>query len=490
MNVSRLAAVLAVVLGTMAVPVAGAAPPQMLAPASGGFRLEVGKGRLVRLDHPATSVFIADPDIADVQVKSPMVVYLFGKSSGTTTLYAVGEHDEVLMNTDVTVRYDVARVEQAIHQLSPRSAVTVSSIDDSIVLEGTVYSAAEGDDIRKIAARFVADPKQLVNNMKVDAPNQINLRVRFAEVSRNVIKQLGINWEAVVNNGSIAFGLVSALPALFPIDAASKDARVVPTIPGDPKIGFNTQDPTQLGNVANNNLLGGIHSGSKSINALIDALDNHGLITVLAEPNLTAMSGEPASFLAGGEFPVPVPQGLGNALTIEWKKFGVSLNFVATLGADDRINLHVKPEVSQLSTSGAISINGIQVPALTTRRAETAVELGSGESFAIAGLLQNNVTQDINKYPWLGDVPVLGALFRSQAFQRNESELVIIVTPYVVHPIATASRARLPTDGYVPSSDGELLGFGNEYRQQPPKPAAPLAAKGTALVGAVGFDLE
>jgi pilus assembly protein CpaC len=187
---------------------------------------------------------------------------------------------------------------------------------------------------------------------------------------------------------------------------------------------------------------------------------------------------------------VPVPQASSNVLSVEWKKFGVSLNFVATLGADDRINLHVKPEVSQLSTSGAILVNGIQVPALTTRRAETAVELGSGQSFAIAGLLQNNVTQDINKYPWLGDVPVLGALFRSQAFQRNESELVIIVTPYVVHPIATANQARLPTDGFVPSTDGELLGFGNEYRQQPAKPAAPLAGKGTALIGAVGFDLE
>jgi pilus assembly protein CpaC len=306
------------------------------------------------------------------------------------------------------------------------------------------------------------------------------------------VKQFGINWENIYNNGTVAFGLVTALPTVLSLDQQSNVSKVVPKLPRNPTFGFNTQDQALLGGAINNNLFAGAKTGSKNINALIDALDNHGLITVLAEPNLTAVSGEPASFLAGGEFPVPVPEmgAGGSVIAIEWKKFGVSLNFVATIGAEDRISLHVKPEVSQLSTTGAIVVNGIQVPALTTRRADTAIELGSGQSFAIGGLLQNNVVQDINKFPWLGDVPVIGALFRSQAFQRNESELVIIVTPYIVHPIATASRARVPTDGYVPSTDGELLGRGSEYRQQAPKPAAPLAGKGTALIGAVGFDLE
>src|SRR4029077_10113779 len=166
--------------------------------------------------------------------------------------------------------------------------------------------------------------------------------------------------------------------------------------------------------------------------------EDHGLISVLAEPNLSALSGEPASFLAGGEFPIPVPQG-NNTISIDFKKFGVSLNFVATIAEGNRINLHVSPEVSQLSTTGAIQVGGINVPALTTRRAETTIELSSGQSFAIAGLLQNNITQDLNKFPWLGDVPVLGSLFRSTAFQHDESELGVIVTPYIVRPTHTAN---------------------------------------------------
>jgi pilus assembly protein CpaC len=184
---------------------------------------------------------------------------------------------------------------------------------------------------------------------------------------------------------------------------------------------------------------------------------------------------------------VPVPAGTG-LVGIDWKKFGVSLNFVATLVGQDRISLHVMPEVSELSNAGAIVIDSISIPALTTRRAETTVELASGQSFAIAGLLQNNVTQNINKFPWLGDVPILGQLFRSEAFQRNESELVIIVTPYIVHPIATASRAMVPTDGFVPSTDGQLVLHANEYQQhaQP----APTGSRGSSLIGPVGFEIE
>jgi pilus assembly protein CpaC len=179
-------------------------------------------------------------------------------------------------------------------------------------------------------------------------------------------------------------------------------------------------------------------------------------------------------------------------ITIEWKKFGVSLDFVATITANNRINIHVQPEVSQLSSQGAITISDIQVPALTVRRAETTIDVASGQSFAIAGLLQNNVNQTIDKFPWLGDVPVLGALFRSQTFLRNESELVIIVTPYVVRPTATAARLQTPVDGYFPSSDGQLLGYGQEYRQQigPPPAATPITRSGSGLIGPVGFELE
>jgi pilus assembly protein CpaC len=475
-----------------------AAATELVPTANSRLEIAVNQGRLVRLAKPVNSVFIADAAIADVQVKSPTLVYVIGKAAGSTTLYAVSEQDEVVLNTQVHVSFDASAVEQTIRDLVPRSTIRVNAIADSLVLSGTVYSASDGDDIRNIAARFVKDPKQLVNKMAVNAPNQVNLRVRVAEVSRDVVKQFGINWSNIGNNGSIIFGLATGVPALIGngiSNQANPDASnitrpqtpfVLP--PGSSANGFNVLEPSALGGQNNNNLVAGVRTRTLNLNALVDALDNHGLVTVLAEPNLTAISGEPASFLAGGEFPVPVPAGTG-LVGIDWKNFGVSLNFVATVSNGDRINLHVMPEVSELSTAGAIQIDGTNVPALTTRRAETTVELASGQSFAIGGLLQNNVTQNINKFPWLGDVPVLGQLFRSEAFQRNETELVIIVTPYIVHPIATADRTMVPTDGFVPPTDGDLVLRANEHQSHGPAQPAP-AAGGASLVGPVGFDLE
>jgi pilus assembly protein CpaC len=429
-----------------------------LVPAA-GFRIDVSmnQGQLVRLAKPVDSVFVADPTIADVQVKSPTLIYVVGKAAGTTTLYAVTQQDDVILNTQVRVNFDASRVAETIRALVPQSDIAVNAVGDSLVLAGTVYSASEGDDVRRIAARFVKDPKQLVDQMKLDAPNQVNLRVQLAEVSRTIAKEFGIDWTAAGNAGKFSFGLVTSLSTLG---------------------GLNT--------ITNKYVSG--PNNTANLSSVINALDNNGLTKILAEPDLTAISGQPASFLAGGEFPVPIPAGQG-LVGIEFKNFGVSLNFVATILGDNRISLHVAPEVSELSTEGAIQIDGISVPSLTTRRAETTVELGSGQTFAIAGLLQNNVTQNINKFPWLGDVPVLGQLFRDEAFQRDETELVILVTPYIVHPIETASRAMTPTAGFVPSTDTQLVVHGAEYQQQPP-PAAPAPTGASKLIGPVGFDLE
>ncbi len=488
---------------------ASAAPPATseIVPAAGSrIDVSVNQGQLVRLSKPVDSIFVADPEIADVQVKSPELVYIIGKAAGTTTLYAVTAQDDIVLNTQVRVRFDADRVAQAIHDLVPQSTVTVDAVADSLVLSGTVYSAADSDDVRRIAARFVKDPKQLVNKTKVDAPNQVNLRVRIAEVDRDILKQFGINWENVASKGAVVFGLatggvlgaastVSGLQpgapgagSFFAQPTTTSATGTATTVGGTNFAGsFNILGSSLSGGGTVNNLFGGVATKSYDLNALVDALDNHGLVTVLAEPNLTAISGEPANFLAGGEFPVPVPAGTG-LVGIDWKDFGVSLNFVATVASDNRISLHVMPEVSELSTQGAIQIDGISVPSLTTRKAETTVELASGQSFAIAGLLQNNVTQNINKFPWLGDIPVLGQLFRSEAFQRNETELVILVTPYLVHPIAEASRVMLPTDGYVPATDGQLVLHGNEFQQH--APPAPGANGASSLAGPVGFDLE
>jgi pilus assembly protein CpaC len=464
-----LVAALASAVLLAAAPVSAA--PKVVAPAGDPLVVEVGKGHLVRLEHPATSVVIANPAIADVHVMSPSLVYVFGKSGGDTSLLAVGDDERVVVNLPVRVQYNIERVEEAIHEAAPRSAVSVNSYDGSLILNGTVFSAAESDDIRRVAERFVKDPKSLVNNMKVDAPNQINLRVRVAEVSRSVVKQLGVNWENLFTPGNFLFGVATGNPVLAG--------------PGQ----FLTRQAAASGD-ATNSVFGSFSKGSADLNVLIDALDKQGLVTILAEPNLTAVSGEPASFLAGGQFPVPVPQGLGQ-VSLDFKNFGVSLSFVATIGANNRINMHVQPEVSELSTAGAITIDSISVPALTVRRADTTLDIASGQSFAIAGLLQNNVTQSISKFPWLGDVPVLGTLFRSESFQRNESELVIIVTPYIVRPVATAARLQAPTDGYVPSSDNDLLWRGSEFKPQVVKHgAAPVSRSGGSLVGPVGFDLD
>jgi len=459
------------IAGFAAAPAANAAP-KTETPASTTLRLEVNKGRLVHLAQPAASVFVADPAVADVQVKSPSLVYLFGKTAGETTLYAVSDNDQVLVNANVVVRHDVERLEQAIHEMLPRSAVSVTTVDDALVLEGTVFSAAEGEDVRRIAAHFVPDPKQLINKMKVEAPNQVNIRVRVAEISRTITKEFGFNWENVFGIGNFALGLATG--------------HTVLNAPGV----FNTRSTVQGTQAAVNNLTGAFNKGGQDINVLIDALENQGLITVLAEPNLSALSGEPASFLAGGEFPIPVPQG-NNTISIDFKKFGVSLNFVATISSGNRINLHVQPEVSELSSSGSIQVSGISVPALTTRRAETTIELSSGQSFAIAGLLQNNVNQNIDKFPWLGDVPVLGTLFRSNSFQRGETELMIIVTPYIVRPTATADRLLLPTDGYVSPNDERQILNGDTNRPQFLKQGtAPVSRGGAGLIGPAGFDLE
>jgi pilus assembly protein CpaC len=452
--------------------IASAAPyPTLVTAGSPPVMVEVGKGVLVRLERPASSVFVADPDVADVQAKSPTLIYLFGKSSGETTLFAVGDRDQVELNATIRVRYDLVRIEEAIHQLAPRSAVSVSTVGDALVIDGTVYDTAEGDDIRRVAGRYIQDPKQLINRMKVDAPNQVNLRVRIAEISRDLIKQMGFNWDVSGQTSNFLFGLAS----------------------GPNPTGLTRELSTDLKTTVDN-LFGTAKFGKTDLNTLIDALDSEGLITVLAEPNLTAVSGESASFLAGGEFPVPTGSTIAagiQTVTVEWKKFGVSLSFVATIGASNRITMHVVPEVSELSNNGAVNVGGIQLPALTTRHADTTVDLASGQSFAIAGLLQNNVTQSLQKFPWLADMPILGQLFRSESFRRQESELVIIVTPYVVRPVMTASRLQLPTDGYVSASDGDLVFTGAQYKSQVLKKSpAPVSRTGSSLVGPVGFDLD
>lgn len=437
---TRKLSVLAVVLAAIVAALPGtAATMEIVARTGSDVTLPVKSGQLLRLARAAGTVFVADPKIADVQVKSPRLVYLFAKAPGVTTLFAVDRGEQVLASVQIRVTHELERLRDTIKRLHPKARVTVDTAGEQVILEGRVRAASAAEDIRRVAEAYAGKPENVINRIAVDAPVQVNLRVRVAEVTRDVDKQLGFNWSAIGSLGGLSLGLSTANP-------------------------FSSSVATQTLSAG-----GGI--GNWDLNAVVDALEEEGLVTVLAEPNLTAMTGETASFLAGGEFPILVPDSDGR-VTIEFKKFGVSLAFTPTILGENRVNLHVRPEVSQLSNTNAVTLNNFEVPSLTTRRAETVVELGSGQSFAVAGLIQNNVTHSINKFPGLGDIPVLGSLFKSDRFQRAESELVIIVTPYIVRPVSMA-QLMAPTDGLQSPTDKERIFKGGTNRRKksapPPK---------------------
>ena len=436
--------------------------------------LELDQGEVVRLPSPAASIFVANPAIGDVQVMSPTLVCIYGRRTGATRLFAIDEREQLLIDRRVTVSHDLTTLESALSELLPGRAIRVQTLNGGILLTGEVANATEAEDAARLAVRFIGENGEVINRLSVAAPSQVMLQVRVAEVSRSVNKELGFNWEGAARFGNFDF--------LFSIGdgVTTNDAGAI-LLPADSQA-----------------LVGRWRTDTLNINGLIDALADNGLITLLAEPNLTALSGETATFLAGGEFPIFIPQeDEGGAFTVDYRSFGVSLSFNPTVLSGGRINLRVRPEVSELSSAGALRSGTVEIPAIVTRRAETTVELGSGQSFAIAGLLESSLNQGISKYPFLGDIPVLGALFRSTTFQQEESELVIIVTPYLVEPVS-ANRLTTPADGFVPPTDEERILGGRLWSQTGPdrRPAA-TARQGAVQpgsdagpIGPVGFILD
>jgi pilus assembly protein CpaC len=448
-------------------------------PANGGrIVLEVNKGTLVRLAGPAATVFVANPDIADVQVKSPTLVYISAKAPGETVIYAVDAADNVLLNAPILVEHDVSRLRSSLRQLAPGEQISAESVDGNLVLSGVVADAGKADKVRALAASIAGEVKgsQVINRMTVATPNQVNLQVRIAEVNVTKLNEIGVNWHKV---GST--------------------------------IKFMTNNPVTVAAELQNTLIAGTFSTAAdamcaatgtgclgATSATLAALEQEGFITNLAQPNLTAMSGQTASFLAGGEFPVPIAGTASSTgfptITVEFKSFGVSLAFTPTVIDAQHLNLRVRPEVSQLTTIGEVSIPltstaTVTIPALTVRRAETSVELASGESFALAGLLQHNSEQDVSKVPWIGDIPIIGALFRSDRFQRRETDLVVIVTPYLVQPVQT--RMAAPTDGLLLPNDAQRVFLSDKYHTElPGRARGPLNAGGKGLIGPGGFRLD
>lgn len=439
--------------------------------------MEAGSGRLLQLPAPAITIMTADPRVARVQPASPTSLFLMAVGPGRTTIIATGEDGAPVAEFDVQVQpgraaaaaaqalgaemrpptsppLNPSAVESMIRRLvrGAESVRVAAAGPNGLVLSGQVPTAADAQRAEAIARSYAGEEREVINNLTLLSSIQVNLRVRVAEISRDVTRDLGFNWQALANTGgSWMLGLrTGGAGAVFnALTAAAASA-------------------TSRYGVA-------FHSSRFDINAVIDAMASDQLISILAEPNLTAQSGEVASFLAGGEFPVPVAANANaNAITIEFKQFGVSLAFVPTVLSPDRLNLRVRPEVSELSETGAIDMplasGTVHIPALTVRRAETTVELGSGQSFAIAGLLQRSSTLANSGLTGLGDVPVLGALFRSDRFRRSETELVIIVTPYLVRPVSDPRALAAPTDGFRPATDLDRI----LYRRQIARGAPPL----------------
>ncbi|WP_246448962.1 type II and III secretion system protein family protein [Sphingomonas sabuli] len=462
-------AAIAVALPATLVPAApAAAQPSANYKPSRQVQLSIGEGQMINLPQSVANVWTSNPKVADVYVNSPRQINVFGKEMGEATVIATARDGSVVYGANVRVSQNISSVNDVLRVAMPESQINVTTVGQTAIINGTVGSpddAAQAEMlVRAILNPGVKEGDALnivpVNRLRTAVPLQVTLKVKIAEVSRDLVKQVGVNLLATDTTGGFQFGIAQGSGISLPPAACVTNcppARVI------------------------RNALGSTLTGAGSLFGLdilssLDLAETDGLVTTLAEPNLTALSGETASFLAGGEFPIPVSQG-NQAVTIEYKQYGVALAFTPIVLGDGRISMRVRPEVSELSDAGSIRLNGFDVPALTTRRAETTVELGSGQSFMLAGLLRNSNSNSLNKAPFLGDLPILGTLFRSTKYRRQETELVIIVTPYLVRPVS--GQMALPTDGYRAPTDAQQMLLGQTYGGVSGRPlpqAAPVAA--------------
>jgi len=422
--------------------------------ASAARMLEVPIGKSVVVESPVaiTRASLANPAVADAVVLSPRQVYITGVAVGSTNLTLWTSDTEIYKIFDITVSPDLVDLKDQLHRLFPEeTGVRVSASREHLTISGTVSSTTRLAHIASVAEAYA--PEKVVNLLQVGGVQQVMLEVRVAEMNRELIRRLGINIGYLSANSNV-FG-VTTLNDLSAV-VSPRDATFLPGAVG---AGTSALKVSPFGYVpVMADAILRWQTGDADWTAFIDALKENGLVKILAEPTLVALSGQEANFLAGGEFPVPVPQSLGTT-TIQFKKFGVGLNFTPTVLGQNLISMRVSPEVSELDFTNAIVIQGFLIPAISTRRASTVVELRDGQSFAIAGLMRSTVREKLSKFPVLGDVPVLGTLFRSSEFQKNESELIILVTPRLVRPIDSAT-APLPTDAFIEPNDFDFYGMG------------------------------
>jgi pilus assembly protein CpaC len=441
---------LAMALAVAAVPgfVATASAQRVISIASpsrtASVQVPVGKSQDVRTDAAFVDITIGDPEIADVHPLTDRSLSVLGKKIGTTRVSIYGENKKLIGIFDVEVSYDVSRLAEEIAHRFPHSKLRVSSVNGRILLSGSAADAPTLDTALTLAKQF---GPEVINSVVVAAPQQVMMEVRFIEVSRSAGRELGVQWNVFSKSGVANVGSrqnASNLPISAPTSSTNIPIGEIAAgvLSGASPFGF---------------ALGRMINAGTTIDVLINALEEKGIARTLAEPNLVAMSGETASFLAGGEYPIPVASQFGQ-ITVDYKRYGVGLAFTPTVLSGGQINIKIEPEVSEIDTTRSVAVGAsITVPALTVRRASTTIELRDGQSFMIGGLLQSNGRNDVEQLPWLGEVPVLGALFRSASYQKRETDLAIIVTPRLARPMRPGDPIKTPLDNAVAASDLDLF---------------------------------
>jgi len=454
--------------------------------------LPIGKGTIVQLDTDARDVLVSNPEIVDAVVRTPRRIFLLGMKQGQTNAFFFDGAGRRILSLDLNVQKETGDVASLIRAGMPGSNIRVAAVNDSVVLTGTVSNSQESTRAQDIAVRFTGDVTKVVNMLRIAGGEQVMLRVRVAEMDRNIAKQFGVNIQEaalvagvpIIASTGNQFGLIgkalsdasqaqfgSVCPQAFTPTQTIQKLIGTGSFQGDTGTLTTTNIPC---------------SSPNNIQGVLQALDQIGLVHILAEPNLTAVSGETARFLAGGQFPVPAGRDNQGNISIEFKDFGVGLSFTPVVLSPGRISMQISTEVSELTNTGAftlsgstqlvngtlVTVPGLTIPALSVRRAQTTVELPSGGSFAIAGLMQHTTKQVIEQFPGIGEMPVLGTLFRSRDFQNNETELVVLVSAYLVNPTIEA-KLSTPMDGYQIPTDPEtiLLGRLNAvYKRDPNTP--------------------
>ncbi len=419
--------------GAAAPGAATAVPPK---PLVSGIGISMGNGRIITLPHPVSNIFAADPNVVEVRPASPTSLFVFGKGIGETSVIATDANGNTVAQYSVTVgpsAFAADRLSGAAQSAAPGSSVSAQSEPGGMVVRGTVQTPEQAENVIN-QAKIISPTGSVINDLSVQEPIQVELKVRIAYMSRSVTRQLGIDWGAATAAGfNIGKFVLHG-------DTGTTAPSISGTTPGALGVTFP----------------GGTFEG------VIDALASDNLAHIVAEPTLTTLSGTEANFIVGGQFPVPISQtGTGNSstITVEFKNYGVQLDFTPTVFSDGRIALKVAPQLSQLSNANSVTestvgtSSAIVIPGLTVQAASSTVILGSGQGMAIAGLLEDSTNQTDNAVPGLGEVPVLGALFRGDSFQRQQQELVITVTPYLVNPVSNAGVLAQPDDGWTPPND-------------------------------------